>query len=61
VALFGNALHLVTADDARAREVVGRRLRAAGITVQRLERIEPSLEDTFVSIVEGSDAGRPAE
>jgi len=57
VALFGNALHLVTADEAPAREAIERRLRAAGIAVHRLERIEPSLEDTFVSIVEGSGAG----
>ncbi|MFN8624646.1 MAG: ABC transporter ATP-binding protein [Candidatus Binatia bacterium] len=58
VALFGNALHLVTADEPRARALVEQRLRATGIGVHRLERIEPSLEDTFVSIVEGSGADR---
>ena len=58
VALFGNALHLVADDEAVARSVVAGRLHAAGITVQRLERIEPSLEDAFVSIVEGTSATR---
>jgi ABC-2 type transport system ATP-binding protein len=58
VALFGNALHLVAVDETLARDMVGRRLCAAGITVHRLERIEPSLEDTFVSIVEGSGDSR---
>jgi ABC-2 type transport system ATP-binding protein len=59
VALFGNALHLVAVDETLARDTVGRRLRAAGITAHRLDRIAPSLEDTFVSIVEGR-GGTPA-
>jgi ABC-2 type transport system ATP-binding protein len=54
VALFGNALHIVADDEADARTAVEARLRSAGIAVQRLERIEPSLEDAFVSIVETS-------
>jgi hypothetical protein len=33
---------------------VAARLQTAGISIQRLERIEPSLEDTFVAIVEAS-------
>ncbi len=57
VALFGAALHLTADDEAAARHAVTVRLAAAGISVQRLERIEPSLEDAFVSIVEASGDG----
>jgi ABC-2 type transport system ATP-binding protein len=55
VALFGNALHLTADDEAAARAAVATRLRARGITLHSLERIEPSLEDTFVAIIEGSE------
>jgi ABC-2 type transport system ATP-binding protein len=54
VALFGTALHLTADDETAARVAVAARLQAAGISIQRLERIEPSLEDTFVAIVEAS-------
>jgi len=50
VALFGNALHVAADDEAAARAAIAE----AGITVQRLERIEPSLEDAFVAIIEES-------
>jgi ABC-2 type transport system ATP-binding protein len=55
VALFGNGLHVVTMDPdpvtARLREA----LPAAGFPAQRIERIVPSLEDVFVSLVEARD------
>jgi len=54
VALFGTALHLTADDETAARAAVAARLQAAGISIKRLERIEPSLEDTFVAIVEAS-------
>jgi ABC-2 type transport system ATP-binding protein len=54
VALFGTTLHLTADDEAAARAAVAARLQAAGIAIQRLERIEPSLEDAFVTIVEAS-------
>jgi ABC-2 type transport system ATP-binding protein len=54
VALFGNALH-VTADDERsAVAAIGAALETAGIALRRLERIEPSLEDAFVAIIQES-------
>ncbi|HXQ21316.1 MAG TPA: ABC transporter ATP-binding protein [Candidatus Acidoferrales bacterium] len=55
VALFGNALHLIAGDEAAARAAVTARLQGRGIAVHSLERIEPSLEDAFVAIIEGSD------
>jgi ABC-2 type transport system ATP-binding protein len=54
VALFGTTLHLTADDETTARVAVAARLQAAGISIRRLERIEPSLEDTFVAIVETS-------
>ncbi|HEX7410181.1 MAG TPA: ABC transporter ATP-binding protein [Candidatus Binatia bacterium] len=60
VALFGATLHLVADDETAARAAVAARLQAAGITVQRLERIEPSLEDAFVTIVEASGSNGEA-
>jgi ABC-2 type transport system ATP-binding protein len=54
VALFGDKLHLTAADEAAARSAVTARLPVRGIAVRNLERIEPSLEDTFVAIIESS-------
>jgi ABC-2 type transport system ATP-binding protein len=54
VALFGTNLHVITEDEELARQAVTTRLGACGITLQRVERIEPSLEDAFVSIIEAS-------
>ena len=49
MALFGNALHVAADDEAaRARPAIA----ASGIAVQRVERIEPSLEDAFVAIIQ---------
>ncbi len=54
VALFGNALHVTVADEAAARAALAPLLAANGISVRRLERIEPSLEDAFVAIIEAN-------
>ncbi|MFQ5667517.1 MAG: ABC transporter ATP-binding protein [Candidatus Binatia bacterium] len=61
VALFGTSLHLSTGDEAAARTAVTARLAAQGIMVRNLERIEPSLEDAFVAIIErsGDESGPP--
>jgi ABC-2 type transport system ATP-binding protein len=55
VAVFGGGLH-ITAEDAgaaipRIRECLG----AAGIGIERLERIEPSMEDVFVAMIEAEE------
>jgi len=52
VALFGSTLHVIVDDDAAARALINARLQSRGIVVHGLERIEPSLEDTFVAIIE---------
>jgi ABC-2 type transport system ATP-binding protein len=55
VAVFGGGLH-VTVDDApaaiaRIREALG----AKGIAIKRLERIDPSMEDVFVAMIEAEE------
>jgi ABC-2 type transport system ATP-binding protein len=54
VGLFGRALHVTVDDAARGEEAVRRRLREAGIDVQAVRRIPPSLEDVFVALVQES-------
>jgi ABC-2 type transport system ATP-binding protein len=60
VALFGSNLHLIAEDEAAARAAIAARLQASGIAVHSLERIEPSLEDAFVAIIEGRSLDRAA-
>jgi ABC-2 type transport system ATP-binding protein len=57
VALFGPLLHITADDEGVARVAVAARLQARGIAMRGLERIEPSLEDAFVAIIEGSGNG----
>jgi ABC-2 type transport system ATP-binding protein len=47
VTMFGRVLHAVVDDESVARRVIPDRLRAAGIQLLALTRIEPSLEDVF--------------
>ncbi len=55
VAVFGGGLH-VTVDDADATALRMRQaLTAKGIEVRRLERIEPSMEDVFVAMIEAEE------
>jgi ABC-2 type transport system ATP-binding protein len=50
-ALFGRAVHVVARDAAEAERVVPQVLRAASLQFSGLRRVEPSLEDVFVSLV----------
>jgi ABC-2 type transport system ATP-binding protein len=55
VAVFGGGLH-VTVDDPEAGPVrVKDRLTAKGIEPRRLERIQPSMEDVFVAMIEAEE------
>jgi ABC-2 type transport system ATP-binding protein len=58
VALFGNALHATVVDEAAARAAIPSLLAARGVPLRRLERIEPSLEDAFVAIIEANVAAQ---
>jgi ABC-2 type transport system ATP-binding protein len=55
VAVFGNTLHLAAAKGADPASSLSACLAREGISVRRLEKIEPSLEDVFVSLVEGKN------
>ncbi|MCM2274194.1 MAG: ABC transporter ATP-binding protein [Candidatus Didemnitutus sp.] len=56
VALFGRGLHAVAADPIAAEAAIRGALAAAGHRLARLERIVPTLEDVFVSLIEARDA-----
>lgn len=49
-AVFGNALHLVVEHADAATPEINRYLADRGVTVRRIEKIRPSLEDVFVSL-----------
>jgi ABC-2 type transport system ATP-binding protein len=55
VALFGKGLHAVTADAGTAVAAVKARLQETGFPISRIEKIVPSLEDVFVSLIEAHD------
>jgi ABC-2 type transport system ATP-binding protein len=52
VAVFGNTLHVIVGKEEDLSLSVPSLLAGRGIPPKRLERIEPSLEDVFVSLVE---------
>ena len=55
VALFGRGLHVVTQDAGRAVPAIRELLAGEGFRIGRIERIVPSLEDVFVSLIEARD------
>jgi ABC-2 type transport system ATP-binding protein len=55
-AVFGNALHLVVEDANHSMPQLKSYLAAHSITVSRMEKIRPSLEDVFVSLTTGREA-----
>jgi len=54
-ALFGRGLHVVTEQAEEAIPAIAAALAAAGLTAGPPERILPSLEDVFVSLIEARD------
>jgi len=55
VALFGNGLHVVAPDSEVASRDIHAALTKAGLRIEHIERIKPSMEDVFVSLVEARD------
>jgi drug efflux transport system ATP-binding protein len=55
VALFGKALHVVADDGESAARSVKESLSSKGFLVERIEKIIPSMEDVFVSLIEARD------
>jgi ABC-2 type transport system ATP-binding protein len=54
-ALFGRGLHVVVEQAAKAIPAIEKKLADAGYPEAELERILPSLEDVFVSLIEARD------
>jgi len=55
VAVFGSGLHVTVEDAEGTGASIRAALEAKGIQVKRLERIEPSMEDVFVAMIEAED------
>jgi ABC-2 type transport system ATP-binding protein len=55
VALFGNGLHVVAFEADAAMNAVRRTLAEGRFELRRMERITPTLEDVFVSLIEARD------
>ncbi len=49
--MFGRRVHLVVAEATRSRDMVQGLLAEAGVTLEGLEVVTPSLEDVFVALV----------
>ncbi|MDH7500270.1 MAG: ABC transporter ATP-binding protein [candidate division NC10 bacterium] len=58
VALFGKGLHVVVEEGEAAVAAIGNLLRQRGYRMERIERIVPSLEDVFVSLIEAHNRAR---
>ncbi len=58
VAVFGAGLHVTVEDAAAAMARIPEMLAAQSISLNRLEAIEPSMEDVFVSLVEAEEQKR---
>ena len=59
-ALFGKGLHIVAPDGDVAMNAVAGLLREKGYAVARIEKVVPTMEDVFVSLIEARDrAGQP--
>lgn len=63
VALFGKGLHVVgeAGDAERLSAAVRSHLRGHGFAISRVEKIVPSLEDVFVSLIEARDRAGEAQ
>ena len=57
--IFGLTLHISVAEEEEGNRLVRARLAQAGIAVDRVDRIMPSLEDVFIHKIE-EQAARPA-
>jgi len=60
VGMFGRAVHVTVEDEGRARAAIPQVLAEAGIAMEKIERITPSLEDVFISLVH-AEGGAPID
>ena len=57
-AVFGSALHLVVEDAQSEQARIQEKLRSESITLKRIQKIRPSLEDVFVSLTTSQSRSR---
>jgi ABC-2 type transport system ATP-binding protein len=55
VAVFGGGLHITVDAGPQTEARVRERLGSAGIAVRKLEKIQPSMEDVFVAMIEAEE------
>ncbi len=55
-AVFGDGLHVASARAAEVEAAIKETLAARGIAINRMQRVEPSLEDAFISLIERAEA-----
>jgi ABC-2 type transport system ATP-binding protein len=61
VTLFGQGLHIMTKESDKVSATVKNLLNARGYPVDRIEKIIPSLEEVFVSLLSARDQGIPPQ
>ena len=59
VAVFGGGLHVAVADPGTVGPRIRRILDERSIVIERLETIQPSMEDVFVAMIEGEERKEP--
>jgi hypothetical protein len=52
--MFGRAIHVVVREESAARDQIAAVLAREGIEVRGVDRVRPTLEDVFVSLVRES-------
>jgi ABC-2 type transport system ATP-binding protein len=55
VAVFGSGLHVAVDDPLSGAETIRSRLAAEGIGIRHIGKIQPSLEDVFVALIEAEE------
>ena len=59
--LFGDRVHLATADPEADKTAAAAALRGAGIAVEDIRAVTPSLEDVFISVIADEEKGTADE
>ena len=59
--LFGTAVHAVLRDEGVAPDVIAQRLRAAGVEVESLTPVVPSLEDVVLDVIDRAENSETSE
>ena len=55
VAMFANTLHLNVANEAEGRRAISNSLESAGVAIENILQVPPSLEDVFLSVISKSE------